>query len=154
MNDLLKQLLELKPQNEEYTELLKWSRRIDKQALSFEDAPKIKVAVCGSRNTQFFTKILQVFLMNQGLQVSLFEGEYDSIRYEILNPQSALYRFQPEILILLPNTNDITRYPALLDSSKQVDDLVRKQLSIIVAFGILCLHKILVLFYKPTSFYL
>jgi FkbH-like protein len=126
MNDLLKQLLELKPQNEEYTELLKWSRRIDKQGLIIENGPKIKVAVCGSRNTQFFTKILQVFLMNQGFQVSLYEGEYDSIRYEILNPQSDLYRFQPEILILLPNTSDITRYPALLDSSKYVDDLVEE----------------------------
>jgi len=126
MNDHLKQLLELSPQNEDYTELLKWARRIEKQGLVLEDAPKIKVAVCGSRNTQFFSKILHVFLMNQGLQVSIYESEYDSIRYEVLNPESGLYRFQPEILILLPNTSDITRYPALLDSSKQVDDLVEE----------------------------
>lgn len=127
MNDLLKQLLELKPQNEEYTELLKWSRRFDKQGLVLENAPKIKVAVCGSRNTQFFTKILHVFLMNQGLQLSLYESEYDSIRYEILNPKSGLYRFQPEFLILLPNVSDITQYPSLLEPQKLVEDLVEER---------------------------
>jgi FkbH-like protein len=126
MNDLLKQLLELQPQNEDYTELLKWSRRIDKQSLILEDAPILKVAVCGSRNTQFFSKILHVFLMNQGFQVSLYESEYDSMRFEILNPESGLYRFQPEILILLPSFSDIIHFPALLDSPKQVDEVVEE----------------------------
>jgi len=127
MNDLLNTLKSLKIEQCETTDLLKWSRRIDKQGLATDQEPT-KVAVLGSRNTQFFTQILKVALMNQGIQPEIYEGEYDSIRFELMDPQSSLVRFKPAFLILIPDTDDLKRLPSILDSEKSVDDLVQETL--------------------------
>lgn len=124
MNDQLKTLFDVQPTQLEYTELLKWARRIEKQALGTE-LPKLKIAVLGSSNTQFFTKILQVSLLVKEIQAEIYEGEYDSIRFEILNTNSELYAFKPEFLILLPSLRDLTVFPAILEPLEQVDQKIK-----------------------------
>lgn len=124
MNELLQTLRSLNLPQTDYIELLKWARRIDKQGLAFEDAPRLKVAVIGSKNTQFFTQILKVALMNQGIQPELYEGEYDSIRYELLSQDSGIRRFKPDFLILLPDASDLKARPQILDDEAKVDALV------------------------------
>ncbi|KAF0227064.1 MAG: FkbH-like protein [Erysipelotrichaceae bacterium] len=124
MNDQLKDLFDLQTEQLEYTELLKWARRIEKQNLGSE-CPKLKIAVLGSSNTQFFTKILQVSLLSKQIQAEIYEGEYDSIRYEILNANSELVAFKPEFLILLPNIRDLTYFPAILAPQDKVDLMIQ-----------------------------
>lgn len=124
MNELLHQLRSLIIAKTDYTELLKWARRVEKQGLVLEDAPSLKVAVLGSKNTQFFTQILKVSLMNQGIQPNIYEGEYDSIRYELLTQDSGLHRFKPDFLILLPDSSDLKIWPQILDEELTVDALV------------------------------
>ncbi len=128
MNDQLKALFDCQTVNMEYTELLKWARRIEKQALDLE-LPKLKIAVLGSSNTQFFTKILKVSLFSKQIQAEIYEGEYDSIRYEILNLKSDLYAFKPEFIILLPNLRDLTPFPAILDPQENVDLMIKDVLT-------------------------
>jgi len=124
MNELLHPLRSLNIAKTDYTELLKWARRVEKQGLVLENAPSLKVAVLGSKNTQFFTQILKVALMNQGIQPSIYEGEYDSIRYELLTGDSGLHRFKPDFLILLPDSSDLKIWPQILDDELTVDALV------------------------------
>ena len=124
MNELLHQLRSLIIAKTDYTELLKWARRVEKQGLVLEDAPSLKVAVLGSKNSQFFTQILKVSLMNQGIQPNIYEGEYDSIRYELLTQDSGLHRFKPDFLILLPDSSDLKIWPQILDDELTVDTLV------------------------------
>lgn len=124
MNELLQPLKTLTVAKTEVTELLKWARRIDKQGLVLEHAPNLKVAVLGSKNTQFFTQVLKVALMNQGIQPSLYEGEYDSIRYDMLTMDSGLHRFKPDFLILLPDASDLRVWPRIMDDEKAVDEAV------------------------------
>lgn len=119
-----KKIIKIDTAKMDYTELLKLERRYAKNKPEMKNAPSLRVAILGSKNTQFFTKIFKVFLIHENIDPILFEGEYNSIAHEILFKNSALFAFNPDILILLPNTSDLTDFPSILDHDQKVDELV------------------------------
>ena len=117
------ELRQLDPLRSSYVDWLKWDRRWSKADLG-EGLPTLRVAVMGAKNTQFFTKVLRVMLLREGFSATIYEAEFNSIRYEIETPNSALYAFKPEVLILLPHPDEISNRPAILDSESAVREKV------------------------------
>ena len=106
----------------ELSELLKQIRKFEKTH-KVEDGPKI--AVIGSCAIQYFVKILRYYLGKEGMNCKIYEGEYNGINMDVFDPDSAIYRFHPDYIIILPFYTDINNLPPLLaddESIKQCAD--------------------------------
>ena len=81
----------------EYAALVRMSRRLD---LS-KTTQNVRIALLSDAATQQFVPLLRVLFHRQGVDAVIYEGAFDAIRLETLDPDSALYRFQPDVVVLL-----------------------------------------------------
>ncbi len=61
---------------------------------------EIKVAVLGNHTTNFFVKALENQLKVAGFNPSMFESDYDQIDITLIDGDSDLYKFNPEIIVV------------------------------------------------------
>ena len=59
---------------------------------------KIKLAILGGFTTTQLAQAIELALFSMGGQVEIFEADYGVYRQEILDADSALYRFQPNVV--------------------------------------------------------
>ncbi len=67
----------------------------------------VKLAVLGSYTTTQFVSTLRLATMRQGIALEIYECPYGQYRQEILNPDSPLYRFGPEVVVLATHAGDL-----------------------------------------------
>lgn len=60
----------------------------------------VKVALTGSYTTSQLGAALRLAALRRGIDVTLFEGNYDQYRQELMDPASALYAFEPDYIVL------------------------------------------------------
>lgn len=72
---------------------------------------KAKLAILASSTTALLAPVLRAAAFRGGLQLDVYQGVYGNYQQEILDPQSGLYRFQPDIVILLVNHHDLVLPP-------------------------------------------
>lgn len=115
---------------EEYdiTVLLKLANRLKKYRKE-NSSGKWKLAVLGSHSIQHFVAVLDVFLMNEGIDCQIYEGEYDGINMDVLNADSSLYQFAPNMVILMTQYQDIKVFPELLSHETEVNQLLERQMN-------------------------
>lgn len=113
--------------------LLKKSRKIKKELSSNpaleEGKKKRKIAVLGDYSTQHFSQVLHAMLWEEDISADIYQGEYDGIAMDVLNPESAFYTFQPEITILLCHHSKIHVLPPLFATVDEVNHFIEETLS-------------------------
>ncbi|MDR0917990.1 MAG: HAD-IIIC family phosphatase [Oscillospiraceae bacterium] len=83
-----------------------------------EKTKKIYLAT-GSQSTQHLVSVMNYLLYNSGINAVVKEGEYNSIRAEIMDKNSALYEFNPDFVIILPYFTDNFDYKFLWGNLQQ-----------------------------------
>ncbi|SNQ51613.1 Subfamily IIIC HAD-superfamily phosphatase [Frankia canadensis] len=73
-----------------------------------------QVAVLGSSTTSQFTALLPLAAARAGVAIETYECGYGQYRQEILDPDSGLYRFDPEVVVLAVHAGDAL-LPTLAD---------------------------------------
>jgi HAD superfamily phosphatase (TIGR01681 family) len=111
----------------DFSEILKCARKLSK--LEGFEQYDLKIAVIGTYTLQFFTRALRVMLLRENINVSIFEGDFNGINMEALDYESGLYKFKPEIVIILTDYRAIEIFPDILSEDKVVDEWVDKQMS-------------------------
>ncbi len=66
---------------------------------------KLKVAVLADVSTQHLAPLLRVLFADNGVDAELYEAGFDTIQLEAYNPDSGLYRFAPQVIIVLQSIN-------------------------------------------------
>lgn len=69
--------------------------------------PPLRLAVLSSGTASHLVPVIKFLLACEGLGAEVFESEYDTVHQAILDPQSALYAFKPEITLILTNYRDV-----------------------------------------------
>ena len=87
-----------------------------------------KVALVGSYTTQQLTWLVDLFLFGGSIDAEIYEAEYGVLRQEVYNPDSELYRFQPQIVLLLPGYRDVAGFPEMGASLNNVQQMARVEL--------------------------
>jgi len=72
---------------------------------------KIRLAVLGSFTTKQLVSLIELHLFAAGIDAEIYEADYSIFRQEILDPQSALYEFGPQIVYLATSWRDLVRRP-------------------------------------------
>ena len=74
-----------------------------------------KVAYLGSTTVVFHLPILALVAWTEGVLIETYAPPYGTLRQEVLNPDSKLYEFAPDVVIIASNWRDM-RLPALGDN--------------------------------------
>jgi FkbH-like protein len=88
-----------------------------------EPRRRARVALAGSFTTLQLTKILPLAALRHGIELEMWEAPYGQYRQELLNPESALYRGQPDFIVLAVHEGELA-LPFL--SNKPEDDVAKE----------------------------
>ena len=102
--------------------ILKKSKHIKKELLADESVRiKKKIAVLGGSTTHDIIKILELFLLNQGIECVFYESEYNMYWQDAMFSNEKLDAFMPDIIYIHTSNRNIIDYPALSDTKEAVD---------------------------------
>ena len=79
----------------------------------------LKVALLGDTATQFLAQAIEATAIQRGFDINLFEAEYNQVENIILNPQSELYSFNPEFIILFQSTHRLLQHFSTTDPQRR-----------------------------------
>lgn len=108
--------------------ILKKSKKIKRQLLqeSKTRLPK-KIAVLGGSTTHDIIRVLEVFLLNQGIQPEFYESEYAQYYQDVMFDAPELLDFSPDLIFIHTSNRNIAVYPSVADTAEQIDELLEDQ---------------------------
>jgi FkbH-like protein len=71
-----------------------------------------KTALLSSSTTALLAPVLRAAGFREGIQFDIYEGVYGNYQQEILDPNSGLYRFQPDVVVIILNHRDLGLPPS------------------------------------------
>jgi len=103
--------------------------RDERERAAQPSATGLRLAVLGGFSTQFITRILDALLAERDLTVEIYEAPYATYMESILNPDSDLYRFAPQLTLLLVHRGDLERLPSLANSEAEVEAMANAEVA-------------------------
>ena len=115
------------PFDSEY--ILKKSKRIKKQLLADDTIKRVKkrIAVLGGSTTHDIIRVLELFLLNYGIEPEFYESEYAQYWQDAMFDAPELVEFSPELIFIHTSNRNITEYPAIDASKEDVAGLLETQ---------------------------
>lgn len=88
---------------------------------------KKKIAILGGSTTSNIKLILELFLLNYGIEPEFYESEYNQYYQDAMFDNAKLTQFAPDIIYVCTSNRNITEYPKMSDSAEDVDRLIRAE---------------------------
>jgi FkbH-like protein len=105
------------------TDLLAAASRAERDAAAAPHASPLRVAIIGGYTTRFVAKILGLFLRGEGISAEVWEAPYGPFEQSVLTPDSGLYEFDPQVVLLLTHSGNLKAWPELFAERGEVDAL-------------------------------
>ncbi len=86
-----------------------------------------KIAILGGSTTNGIRQMMELFLLNYGIQPSFYESEYGQYYQDAMFPSAALESFAPDIIYIHTSNRNITAYPQIADTAGDIDILLRSE---------------------------
>ncbi|MBR6770576.1 MAG: HAD family hydrolase [Lachnospiraceae bacterium] len=83
-----------------------------------------RVAVLGGSTTHDILRILELFLLNQGIEPEFYESEYGQYYEDAMFENKRLEAFQPEVIYIHTSSRNITSFPAPGADKASVDAML------------------------------
>ena len=114
------------PFDSEY--ILKKSKKIKRELLeNGADFLSKKIAVLGGSTTHDIIRVLEVFLLNRGIQPVFYESEYAQYFQDVMFDNPELTEFAPDLIYIHTSNRNVTTYPAVADTAEQINVLLEEQ---------------------------
>ncbi len=108
--------------------ILKKSKKLKKQLLeSRTDFLTKKIAVLGGSTTHDIIRVLELFLLDQGIRPQFYESEYAQYWQDVMFDNPELVAFAPDLIYIHTSNRNVTSYPAVTEQTEQVDVLLEEQ---------------------------
>lgn len=88
---------------------------------------KKNIAILGGYTTSDIKLILELFLLDQGIEPSFYESEYNQFYQDARFDNAELERFRPDIIYVCTSNRNIVRYPVMSDTRGDVDGLLEAE---------------------------
>ena len=86
-----------------------------------------KIAVLGGSTTHDIIRMLELFLLNQGIEPEFYESEYGQYFQDAMFGNEELKQFAPDVIFVHTSNRNVTAYPKPGDSAEQVEQLLQEQ---------------------------
>lgn len=114
------------PFDSEY--LLKKSKKIKRELLeNGTSGLKKKIAVLGGSTTHDIVRILELFLLNQGIEPEFYESEYGQYFQDAMFGTPEITAFSPDIIYIHTSNRNITAYPQISDNEERIEAILDGQ---------------------------
>lgn len=108
--------------------ILKKSKKLRRQLLEEKDSFLDKrIAVLGGSTTHDIVRVLELFLLNQGIRPTFYESEYGQYFQDAMFGNEELTSFSPELIFVHTSCRNIAEYPSVQDSGERVEELLESQ---------------------------
>ena len=108
--------------------LLQKKRSIKKQLLSSHSSfIKKNIAILGGSTTGIIKDMLEIFLLNEGIDPSFYESEYNQYWQDAMFDPDALIAFKPDLLFIHTTSRNINRFPDMRMQPREIDTLLDVQ---------------------------
>jgi FkbH-like protein len=96
-----------------YAFFVKCEKLLDRIIASGQWQPRrtAKLAILAGSTTSLLAPVLKAAGFRCSLKLDIYEGVYGNYQQEILDPQSGLYRFKPDVTVILLNHRDLALPP-------------------------------------------
>lgn len=116
----------LYPFDTEY--ILTKKKRIKRELLEDGNARiKKNIAILGGSTTSNIKLILELFLLNNGIEPAFYESEYNQYYQDAMFDNPELEEFKPDIIYVCTSNRNITTYPVMSDSAETIDGLIKAE---------------------------
>lgn len=116
--------------------LLKKSKRIKRTLLEQTAADgtpvtflKKRIAVLGGSTTHDIIRMLELFLLNYGIEPEFYESEYAQYWQDAMFDNEELVQFHPDLIYIHTTGRNITFFPDMEDSLQGIKDKLEAQMS-------------------------
>ena len=83
------------------------------------ETPSLKVALLGDTATQLLVTSIKGEAIDRNIALDIYEGEYNQVERQLLDPTSDLYQFDASIVIIFQSTHKLCEHHSLLPAEKQ-----------------------------------
>ena len=104
------------------SEILKKKKSIKRQLLEDGSVRFTKrIAVLGGSTTSDIVKIMELFLLDHGIEPVFYECEYAMFEQEALFPSEEFASFKPDVILIHTSNRNIRNWPELSDKIEDTD---------------------------------
>ncbi len=108
--------------------ILKKSKKIKRALLEGRsDFTKKRIAVLGGSTTHDIIRVLELFLLEQGICPVFYESEYAQYWQDVMFDNPELLSFAPDLIFIHTSNRNITVWPSVPDPQERVDGLLAEQ---------------------------
>lgn len=109
--------------------ILKKSKSMKKQLLECEGSTRIikKIAVLGGSTTHDIVRVLELFLLNQGIEPVFYESEYNNYWQDAMFGTKELRDLKPDFIYVHTSNRNITYYPEIKDGEEEIENKLSAQ---------------------------
>lgn len=109
--------------------ILKKSKKIKRLLLEKGEEAFLskRIAVLGGSTTHDIVRILDLFLLNEGIKAVFYQSEFNRYWQEAMFDNQALQEFEPDIIFIHTSNRNITGYPALSDTEREVEEKLKEE---------------------------
>lgn len=106
--------------------ILRTKKKIRRELLAGKSARiQKKIAILGGSTTAEIRDILDLFLLDLGIEAEFYESEYNNYWQDVMFDNPDLIHFQPDIIYIHTTSRNLTTLPKLTDSS----DIIQRKLN-------------------------
>ena len=115
----------------------------------FSKLKSIRVAVLGDSATQFLSQALRGTGYDYGLDLNIWEADFNQIERQVFDPTSELYEFNPEIVVIFHSSHKLlgrynklkpAAYSTLADSQMELIDGINSSIGLNCSAKIICFN--------------
>lgn len=106
--------------------ILKKKRSIKRKLLEDTSMKRIqkKIAILGGSTTNDIRQILELFLLDNGIEPSFYESEYAQYWEDVMFDNPELVEFKPDIIFIHTSNRNIKEYPTVRMSKDEIGSLL------------------------------
>ncbi|MBR1799705.1 MAG: HAD family hydrolase [Bacteroidales bacterium] len=112
--------------------------------------PTIKMALLGDTATQFLAIAIRGTAALRGLNIDLFEAEYNQVERQLMDPQSDYYQFAPHFTLIFQSSHKLMEHHALLSAAEQ-QQLADRRLAFVREVSTTAPGKVIVMNYPEIG---
>lgn len=105
-------------------------RKSIKKTLLADGSARLKkrIAVLGGSTTNDIVSIMELFLLNMGIEPTFYQSEYAQYWQDAMFPGEELAGFNPDIVFIHTTNRNITDFPRVTDKPEDVSSMLEKEL--------------------------
>lgn len=108
--------------------ILRKKKRLKRELGEKKPLKNKNIAILGGSTTSELAEILELFLLNNGINPIFYESEYNKFYEDGLFGNDILNNFKPDIILIHTSVMNVTAFPHANDNQNVIDDLVENEL--------------------------